>query len=350
MNSAPIQLVKIDDIRVPRRLQATDADWVAALAASIKEQGLTSLLIVRPVREVTKAGRWGKIVPGKFDLIAGAHRLKAALAVGLSGDSTKVVHPQSPDTARPIEIDENLFRHELRPLGRTVFLAERKRVYERLHPETMNGAQGGLRDKRNENEIFSFSKATADRLGMSKRTVKLSIGIAQRVAPEVRTQLTRHRLLEKQTELLALADLPTHQQAKVVDVVLNGKASRVSDALAVVHGRSAKPVENRERQIRKPMEIRRRASKPVQRRFIQQIMDEGFSDSTDGVLAWVLVWRTTTDDHLERWHVISARCRRAHPDNLGRGCRRLENRRYPHPWNSRCLVSDLSAVVPTLSP
>lgn len=275
--SAPAALLElsIDQIRVPERLREIDADYVDALVTSIREQGFTSRLLVRPAREVTKNNTWGKAVPEIFDLVAGAHRLAAAKLSGLQAVPIELRDPATPDEARLLEIDENLIRRELNPLDRAVFLAERKAVYERLYPETRNGAQGGRGGRTNENGTMTFSKSTAERLGISASTIERAVRIANRIPPELRRQIARERLIEKQAELLALADLEPDLQGAIVKRLSAGTAKSVADAIASIGGRNITPPDAATAQRRKLQEAWTRAAAPVRRRFIEELLVEG---------------------------------------------------------------------------
>ena len=69
------------------------------------------------------------------------------------------------------------------------WLAEKKRIYEELHPETKQGVSGGWHNnkgKRLENDNLSFSRDTAEKTGLSERTIQRSIQIAENLAPEVK--------------------------------------------------------------------------------------------------------------------------------------------------------------------
>lgn len=275
MNNRSLQasfLVRLDQIRVPSRLREVDPDWVEMLAVSIAEQGVTTPLTVRPARDVTKGGKWGKAHPDLYDLLAGAHRLQAAARAGLEAVPVEVRDPATPDAARLIEIDENLIRHELRPLDRAVFLAERKEIYERLHPETRQHVAGGHAKAHGSASVtMTFAEATAERLGMSRSTIERAVRIATRIRPEVRAQLSRLRLLEKQVELLALAELPVERQVAVIGRLADGKARRVAEAVAQLDGRTSAPESAADLQLRRLQEAWTRAALPIQRRFIREI-------------------------------------------------------------------------------
>lgn len=157
--------IPLDRIEVGERLRAVDADYVALIAESLTERGLDTPIIV------TAAG-----ADGRHTLIAGGHRVAAARLAGWSEIAAKVVAADELQ-AKLIEIDENLIRRELSALDRAVFLAERKRIYEALHPEARRGgARRGT--KTTSLSVWSFSKATAQKLGVDERTIQRAVARA----------------------------------------------------------------------------------------------------------------------------------------------------------------------------
>ncbi|SDH89442.1 ParB N-terminal domain-containing protein, partial [Roseospirillum parvum] len=196
MKELGLNTVALSAVDVGDRLRAVDEAYAHLLAENIAEVGCLRQPI--EVRRLTAK---------TYRLIAGAHRLRAAELLGWS-DIPAFVYQGSDEAARLREIDENLVRHELNPLDRAVFLAQRKEVYERLHPEAKHGAQGGRGSKRNENDIMSFSKDTAERCGLTDRTIQRAVSIATGLAPDVRRALVGTPLARAQKELLDLARLP----------------------------------------------------------------------------------------------------------------------------------------------
>lgn len=130
MKELGLQTIRVADIDVVDRLRHVDENHAQMLAQNIKETGLRSPIEVR----VNKKG-------DRFTLIAGGHRLKAT-QINEMVEIKAFVFEATDDEARLYEIDENLIRHDLNPLDRAVFMAERKRLYEALHPETAAGVAG----------------------------------------------------------------------------------------------------------------------------------------------------------------------------------------------------------------
>jgi len=205
MKSLGLQDISIADIDTGFRLRAVDDGYAAMLAENIRETGrLRQPIEVRTAKS------------GGFRLIAGAHRLAACTLLEWSAIPA-FVFEATEDEARLAEIDENLVRHELNPLDRATFLFERKTVYERLNPEAAKGGDRGNQHtggKARLSEIVSFSRDTAERVGLTERTIQLAVKIATGLAPDVKGAVAGTAIAKTQAELLALAKLgPAEQRA-----------------------------------------------------------------------------------------------------------------------------------------
>ncbi|MDJ0826979.1 MAG: hypothetical protein QNJ16_15910 [Rhodobacter sp.] len=72
-----------------------------------------------------------------------------------------------------MEIDDNIAGPGMSPLDTAVFLARRKRVYEKLHPETAAGAfKGNQHTGRLVADTMSFTTSTAEQFGLTDRHVR----------------------------------------------------------------------------------------------------------------------------------------------------------------------------------
>lgn len=86
-------------------------EGIEDLAQSIREKGLLQPLLVRPLGE------------GRYEIIAGERRYRAAVAAGLS-EVPAVVLDVSPEEARALALVENLKREDLNPYEETVALLD----------------------------------------------------------------------------------------------------------------------------------------------------------------------------------------------------------------------------------
>ena len=158
------------------RLRPIDPDYAAQIADSIVKIGLQHPIIVR------------QMANGMFELISGLHRLAALDLLGIDHITASVVDKNLSDSQmRLMEIDENLCRHKLTPLDRMRFLAERKRVYEQLYPETKRGVAGATKlHKKCATDTMSvtcFTESTAEKLDISERTIRRCVAAYTALEP-----------------------------------------------------------------------------------------------------------------------------------------------------------------------
>ena len=147
--------VKVAEIDCRRRLRPISEAGVESLIASIHETGVMKDAIhVRKKKD------------GSLVLIAGGHRLEAAKRLGWEEIEAKIWTDVTDDWAAIMEIDDNLAGAEMNALDTAVFLATRKQVYERLHPETKAGVAGGLARQGSATELSSAGRISSSTTSM----------------------------------------------------------------------------------------------------------------------------------------------------------------------------------------
>lgn len=259
-----IEPVAIDCIEVPERLRAIDDDWVGALALSIEQTGLQ-----QPIQVAAPARR-----NGRYRLLAGAHRLEACRRRGQTEILARILEVSRLE-ARLVEIDENLIRWELNALDRAAFLAERKAVWDEIYPDNRGGdrksAEYLAKIKNEKDSFWSFPRATAEKIGLSERSIQMAVRIHARLAPMIRTRLRNTRLAGKQGELLALARLDPDRQARVLDLVLAAEspARSVAAAAKLLDGTRALP--EADRQLQRLLDTWNRAGGKARAGFLKHL-------------------------------------------------------------------------------
>lgn len=188
--------IALTDVVIPDDRARALGDF-SALADSIREVGLLQPIVV---------GR-------DMVLVAGLHRLRACESLGWKEIEATVCDLEGL-RAELAEIDENLCRSELTVLQRGEHLAKRKRIYEFLHPETKAKVAGGKARQGVATEIISFAADTAKKTGMSERSVRHDVQIAERLAPEVKEAIRGTEVEDSKTDLLALARIKDGAQQK----------------------------------------------------------------------------------------------------------------------------------------
>ena len=113
-------------------------------------------------------------------LIAGLHRLEAAKMLGWTEIECNIC-PLDALQTELAEIDENVVLTELSMIEYGELLERRKEIYESLHPEAkagqaqaagMNRAIGNNVSGKMSVTLKSFAQDTADKLGVSPRTIE----------------------------------------------------------------------------------------------------------------------------------------------------------------------------------
>lgn len=212
--------VKVAEIDCRRRLRPISEAGVESLIASIHETGVMKDAIhVRKKKD------------GSFVLIAGGHRLEAAKQLGWEEIEAKVWTDVTDDWAAIMEIDDNLAGAEMNALDTAVFLATRKTVYERLHPETKAGVAGGLARQGSATELSSFADATAEKFDMTPRQVQKIVAAGARLGPDEVAKLRRapRRVTLKDLIEISKIGAPT-ERYDVVRLLSEGTAKSAADA------------------------------------------------------------------------------------------------------------------------
>jgi N6-adenosine-specific RNA methylase IME4 len=163
-------------------------------------------------------------------LIAGAHRLAAVRKLGHDTIDAIVRSGIDLERAQLAEIDENLVRADLTPAERSLHLAEREKIYEKLYPETKRGVAGGKARHATDDSATgqltakmsvaepsaakaSFAESTAQATGKSTRTIHREVERAAKIADLADVPGTT---LDTPDELDALAKLPAPVQAELI--------------------------------------------------------------------------------------------------------------------------------------
>ncbi|PIE15917.1 MAG: chromosome partitioning protein ParB [Rhodobacterales bacterium] len=255
----PIASIEVD---AKARLRPVSEAGVESLIASIKELGV--------IKDPIHVRRKGRGEDATLALMAGGHRLEAARRLGWETIPARVWTDVTDDFARLMEIDDNLSGADLSNLELSVFLAERKRVYERLHPETRNGANGGRGGKRNETEIISFSKSVAEKRELSARHIRNFVRIGSTLSPREVAELSAIETPPKLKDLMALAKIVEPIiRADVVGRLVSGESKSVTEALDVLQPKRTPPVRDKVDEAYLAMfKLWSRAPKAAKRRFV----------------------------------------------------------------------------------
>ena len=197
--------MKISDVKINPGRRDTQQRNVEELARSISAVGLMNPITV--TQDNT--------------LIAGLHRLEAVKLLGWT-EIECVVSEADGLQAELAEIDENFVRAGLshRELGD--LLLRRKELYEAIHPETRQGQRNGQTVKNDNLTVLGakpFSEDTADKLGISKRTVERLVQTAANLTPEAKKTIRDAGDKITKGDALKISRLPPDQQAEAAAVL-----------------------------------------------------------------------------------------------------------------------------------
>ncbi|MGC4407560.1 transcriptional regulator [Rhizobium rosettiformans] len=214
---ATFKTVSIASIHVGERARPIDEDHAAAIAASMMDRGLINPLTVRS----TPAANGGKT---PLTLVAGGHRLRAAELNGWEEIDVIVVSADAVE-AQLIELSENIYRNELTPLDRALFVLKFREVYEEKFGKI---ARGGDRKSKDTGCPLIFapgrelSQQVQERLGFGPTTYKKVTRIGQKITPALRAAVRGTPAENDQKELLKLAKLPADDQGRVAASLREG--------------------------------------------------------------------------------------------------------------------------------
>ena len=259
---AEIKSIAIKDINIGERLREIEEDHAQAIAASIREVGLLSPIVVRP----TPAAKGGK-----FTLVAGAHRLRAIQIIGLDDIDAMVVKADGRQ-AQLLEINENLFRNELSVIDRALFVQKYRELWEDENGEI--NAKGGRPKNSAKLAEFServFSKHVADRLGVSKRTAERLDSLARHLHPDLKKVLRGTPVADNQSALLKLAKM---DPAKQRQAAIGWRAtSDLKQVFKLLQDTPVTPSNDAEKILSKLVDLWERATPQVRSAFLSHIDD-----------------------------------------------------------------------------
>lgn len=265
--------IKLADIDRSDRLRPVDRDRALLISASLNESGLDTPIKVRRAPKKSKQ---------PYVLVIGGHRCAAAELLGWDEIDAFIVDLTA-DEARMQEVDENLYRAELTALDRAVFLAEKKRLYEKLHPETRHGG-----DRVSDqvpifgNLVPRFTDEVAERLGLGPSTIYRILQRANLPA-DIRARIAGTPIADNGSELDTLLKMEPAQRHPALDLILNGKAARVAVAAKQLAGvRDAAPLPEADVQLAALKRAWKAAGASARMQFLEFLRLQGTPESQTG--------------------------------------------------------------------
>lgn len=253
-----------DDIDVVNRLRPVTETGVEAVLASMAEEGQ-----LQPI-----------VVNGRYDpprLIIGAHRLEAARRLGMR-IRAEVVDAEDTE-ARLMEVDENLFRAELEPLDRAMFIGERVKLFAAAHPEVSQGGDKKSIDFKGKNQnpvagqpprmlMSELLAETEKRQGIGRTQIYRATRIHTHLCDEAREMVRGTPIAAREGELYQLTTLTAAGQIDALKLMLRADdpVASVREAIAELDGKKIKSDPD-DALFKKLLRIWSSAPRAVQSRF-----------------------------------------------------------------------------------
>ena len=256
--------VPVSDIVVKNRLRPVSESGVATLVASIEQLGL----IKDPIHLRQVGGAHARL-----ELIAGGHRLQAAKRLDWA-TIPATIWTCSADWARLMEVDDNLAQSDMDALELAVFLAERKRVYLKLHPQSKRGGdRGNQHTGGRQSDIVSFCQSTAEKRAMSKRQIERLVSAGERLDPKHAAQLFALESRPTLADLTHLGKMQPDQRQLALDLFVVGTEPTIKAAHASLEG-SKPPLSNKDRRVQSLVDAWDRAGKAARDAFFEERGEE----------------------------------------------------------------------------
>ncbi|MCH8858445.1 MAG: ParB N-terminal domain-containing protein, partial [Proteobacteria bacterium] len=165
-------------VSIPRRLRAPDPAKTKRIGESMAAMGLQQPITVWSPKD------------GDCELIAGAHRLQAAVDLGWDWIDV-VFHDDWSEIDRQLwEIDENLVRAELTTVERDDHLVRREELWV-AHQSAQVGPVESKRADGRGHRSEGFASETAAATGLSKATINRALSRAKAIPSDIRDQIKR---------------------------------------------------------------------------------------------------------------------------------------------------------------
>ncbi len=279
------------EIDASDRIRPVDEGYAQAIGASIAARGLINRIGIRQTPNGAK----------KWKLVTGAHRLRGLEIAGIAtlreGIEYTVLKVDAAE-ARMIEAEENLARNDLSKLERALsILAYRQAWTRKFGPlnggdrrsgafqsaklGTLNAGGGdftALGDR-----VGGFSAWTAERLGLSERTIKRLSAIAEGIRPELARLLFGTPYSDNQSVLEGLARLSPQVKANMAKAAAAGMDLDVLVDEALYGRTGEAPLSINDKRHYRALDNLQRQDEASRRRTLQEVIARYPAD-----VAWAL--------------------------------------------------------------
>ncbi len=250
----------VDQIEITGRLRDVSPDGVETLKETISANGFVGRIVVRR----TKTGDC---------VLDGAHRLTAMRELGEAMIPCDVIRC-SDDEALMFEIDGNISGAGMTALDLAYFMARRREVHQRLHPEARQGAAATASRMGDKLNFNSLCKTIAEERGISERQVYKIMAAGEKLGPDEYRRLAAGETKVKLNDLETLAKISnTGERYYVIDALAKGTAKKASAARKQYQfdlGEAPAPRNATDAEFSRLADAWLRASKAAKRRFLEE--------------------------------------------------------------------------------
>lgn len=261
-------------IRDPLDARPLDQSHIANLAVSMSEVGLENAISVRLLKQAER-NEDGCI----YLRTRGGHRLASARLLKWRTVRVKI-RDEKVEIAKLAEIDENLLRRDYTALERAQAFAERLEAWAVAHPDRVEKVDGQARGKRGRPKntdklshflegrpaMMGFAAETADQAGLSPRSVERALTVYRAIPAGQQARLHGTWIAKNDAALRQLATIgDADEQAKVIDLMLDGKTKSVPEARALAAGVVPAPKTTPSNTVQRDFEKTWKAATPSQR-------------------------------------------------------------------------------------
>ncbi len=265
MNKEIVTEISIADIQIKDRLRETNPDKVLLLKNSIGALGLMQPILVSKLKNSTI----------NYNLVAGAHRLAACVALEMENIHVKVVTGTKKELLE-YQIMENLARNDLEVSDRAIFVTELKEIWDQSERFSGRGGDRRSEDYKSIVHVDDWSEIMAAETGWSVGTLKRSYRIGKILTPEMREVLRGSDMLNNQKQLEELTKFSTDIRLDVAKLIVDGQAKSVRGAHSMATGKADKlpaEIEPQDKLLTDLIKAWDRASMATRHKFVAHIED-----------------------------------------------------------------------------
>lgn len=211
-----METVAIDKIKFASKYLRTNTN-VEKLKKSIQTVGLLNPLVINE----------------NFELLAGARRYTALKELGINDVPVNIVSKNALEQEL-ISIDENLVRQDLTKVEVEEYLSRGKQIYEQLYPnatKTEDDIDAEIKIDMPDEER-SFIDITAEKTGLSKKSIKSAIDRDQKSSQRVKKLRASGDLNASQAN--ELIKLDHAQQEEIADLVIDKSAKDIKKLVSTI--------------------------------------------------------------------------------------------------------------------